>query len=246
MVEAMNDTQTTTNMKVNSSMEKLMERESTHGLMEKSMMGSGKEESKKAMESGKVSLETHTLESGRTVKQMGMVSTHGKMAIVMKVSGGIVLSMAKELISLQTKTLILDSTSLVSLMGLVSTNGRMAVPTLESSKMDSNMEKESGRKQEIKLIVIAMKESMSKTRKMGMEYSTGKVEISIKGTIKKMKEMGMVRCIGLMGLVIKEPGSRGFSMDKVKWYFQMAQSKKGYLKTTSSLELEQLASFHLQ
>ncbi len=86
----MNDIQTITNMKVNSSMEKLMERESIHGLMEKSMMESGKEGLKKAMEFGKVCLETHTLESGRTVKQMGMVSIHGKMEIVMKVSGGIV------------------------------------------------------------------------------------------------------------------------------------------------------------
>jgi hypothetical protein len=81
-----------------------------------------------------------------------------------------------------------------------------------------------------------MMESMSKIRRMDMEYLIGKVVIYIRAVIKMMKEMDMGKCIGLMDHVIKDNGNKEFSMDKEEWYFQMELSKKDYLKIMYLLE----------
>lgn len=90
MEEVMSDILIITNMKGNSKMEKLMEKEFIHGLMEKSMMENGREVSKKVMVYGKDYLEIHILENGKIVKQMGMEFILGRMATVMKGNGEIV------------------------------------------------------------------------------------------------------------------------------------------------------------
>ena len=92
------------------------------------------------------------------------------------------------------------------------------------------MGRANGRRLVIKLIVIAMKVSMFRIKRMDMAYSTGKVEIFIREIIKKMKEMDKGKCSGLMDPVIKELGNKESSMVRVKWYFQMALSRKVCLK----------------
>ncbi len=78
------------------------------------------------------------------------------------------------------------------------------------------MEKANGRRLATKLIVIAMKVNISRIKRMGMAYSTGRVEIFIKVTIKKTREMVMERCSGLMDHHTKEHGSKEFSTVRVK------------------------------
>jgi hypothetical protein len=78
------------------------------------------------------------------------------------------------------------------------------------------MARANGRKQVIKQTVIAIRASTTKIKRMDMAYSIGRVEIYTKGTIKMMKEMALVKCIGLMDLVIKALGNKGFNMAKAR------------------------------
>lgn len=242
----MSDTPTTTSMKESSSMEKRMGKEFTHGLMGRFMTESGREESRRVMECGKVSLEIPTLVNGRTARQMAMECIHGRMETGMRESGGTVSSMGKALTSLPIRTPTQGSTSLGSQTGLVSINGRTAALTLGSSRMDSNMGRGNGRRWEAKLIATAMRESMCRIRRMGMGCSTGRVATSIRETTRRMRGTAMERCTGLMVHATKELGNWGFSMDKAKWCFQMALSRKASLKTMSSLALALPASSHPQ
>ncbi len=78
---------TVTLMKDNFNLAKLMVKESTLGLMVKCMMANGKLESKRATESGEVSMVIHILGNGKIAKLMGMVSIIGRMATDMKENG---------------------------------------------------------------------------------------------------------------------------------------------------------------
>jgi hypothetical protein len=77
-------------MKESSRLVRRMVRESICGQMEKFTMESGRMVSKRAMESGREFLETHTSGSGRIQKLMDMGFTNGRMGISTKESGGTV------------------------------------------------------------------------------------------------------------------------------------------------------------
>ena len=79
--------QITTGMREISLMERHMEREFIHGIMQKSMMENGGMVSRKAMEYGKESLEIHILENGRTVKQKATEYISGRTETDMKENG---------------------------------------------------------------------------------------------------------------------------------------------------------------
>ena len=66
-------------IKVNLTMESLMEKDYINGLMEKFMMENGNMESKKAMEFGKGLIKTHILVNGKTTRQMVTGFINGKM-----------------------------------------------------------------------------------------------------------------------------------------------------------------------
>jgi hypothetical protein len=68
-------------------MVKLTGKVSINGPMVKSMMANGKMELKRDMVSGRVSMVTHTLVSGRIQKLMDMGYINGRMGIGMKESG---------------------------------------------------------------------------------------------------------------------------------------------------------------
>ena len=79
--------QTVISMRVTSRRERLMERAFIIGQMERSMMVNGKMELRKVMACGKVFLETHIWDNGKTVKLMAMESISGKMVIDTKEPG---------------------------------------------------------------------------------------------------------------------------------------------------------------
>jgi hypothetical protein len=72
--------------------------------------------------------------------------------------------------------------------------------------MAKSMVKANGRNKLILTLAIAMKESISWTKRTDRECSNGKVEISIKEIIKMMREMAMEKCFGWMVLCIREFG----------------------------------------
>jgi hypothetical protein len=85
--KAWKSTLTGTSMKEISKKEKLMEKVSTIGLTEKSMMENGKMELKKAMVCGEVYLEIVISDNGKIVKLMDMEFINGRMGIGMKEVG---------------------------------------------------------------------------------------------------------------------------------------------------------------
>lgn len=86
-VEDSNYSQTEINIKVIIRMEKLMEKEHTHGEIMKYMMENGWEDRKTDMGFGREFKETVILGNGKTAKLRGMEFTHGLMEIGMKESG---------------------------------------------------------------------------------------------------------------------------------------------------------------
>jgi hypothetical protein len=104
------------------------------------------------------------------------------------------------------------NTDMGSLRVMVSIDGKMVVSILESFKMDLNMGRASGERMKAST-AISLRETTLMTRNMDLEHFNGKVGTYTKETIRKMKEMAMGRCIGQMGLFIKEIGFKGSSMD---------------------------------
>ena len=147
--KATSDTLMVTNMKVISRMERLTEKESIFGPMEKYMMESGEMESRKDMGYGEEFLEILTLVNGKIAKQMVMVFTNGRMEIVSKVNGEIVSNMVKVPIYSQMVILLLGHTSKENQTGMVSINGSLVLFTSVNLKKVSNMVKENGKNNKI-------------------------------------------------------------------------------------------------
>lgn len=84
---ASNSTAMVINTKENLRMANQRGKESTSGALERYMMGSGNKDSNMVMESGEELTESLTLETGYSLRLMGMASTLGSMEINMKDSG---------------------------------------------------------------------------------------------------------------------------------------------------------------
>lgn len=127
--EASNSSSTETLIWETLRMGELMVRASTNGRMGKSSMENGLMASRMAMESGKESMEIHTLANGKTLKQMAMEFTYGKMEIVTRVNGQPVCAMATVLTSSKMEMPTSASISMGSLKAMDSISGRMATTT---------------------------------------------------------------------------------------------------------------------
>lgn len=99
MAQAMNAFTMEIYMQENMSMDVLMAKESSLGLMEKSTMANGEKDSRKDMASGEALKMTHISDNGKKAKQMDMEFISGKMEIGMKESGDLVLGMETALTS---------------------------------------------------------------------------------------------------------------------------------------------------
>jgi hypothetical protein len=108
---------------------------STIGPTEKSMMASGRRESKMAMACGEEYSVTATWVSGEIVKLMAMVFISGKTEIDMKDHGMTVSSREKDLTSSLMEICFQENISRVNQKVKVYTSGRMVASILVSSKM---------------------------------------------------------------------------------------------------------------
>jgi hypothetical protein len=73
------------------------------------------------------------------------------------------------------------------------------------------MVKVNGRRSTMLRSATTMKESISLTRRMEMEYSPGRVAMCTKVATRTMRGQATERCSGLTGLSTKENGSKVFS-----------------------------------
>lgn len=92
--------------------------------------------------------------------------------------------MVKELKNLLTVIFIKDNIQKESQMVMANIIGVMEVTLKETSKMDSEMVMECGKKAQE--IAINMKVNIMKIKNMDMEYLVGQVEIFIRGIIFKI------------------------------------------------------------
>ena len=132
-------------MKETSKVERLMARASTCGQMEKFTMANGAMESKRATECGEESLVIHSLENGRTQKQMDTVFISGRMEIDLKVSGEPDSKADRAQTYSQMEILLQVHTKVESQMATDNTSGNQKVSTSVNSKTESSMEKANGR-----------------------------------------------------------------------------------------------------
>jgi len=96
------------------------------------------------------------------------------------------------------------------------------------------MERGSGARETMLSSVTCTKGSIKMTRRMAQGRLFGSQGTCIGDATKMMSDMAMVKCFGLMAPVIKESGSKEFSMDSAEWSFQTDGSRKDILKTIST------------
>ena len=187
--KAMNATPTTTPTSANSS-QNLGEKACTNGAMAKFTTASGTKASNMAMESGKASMETAILASGRIPELTATVSILGATVTATKVSGNNASSTEMALTFSPTETSILAITRTENLMATGSTSGQTEAVTLGTSKTDSNMAKGSGNRRKEQSVILT-KANTTTTSNKAKASSGGPVAMSILAGTKTMKETVM-------------------------------------------------------
>src|SRR3712207_5923558 len=101
-------------------------------------------------------------------------------------------------ISLRMEINTLDSITTVIQMGLVSISGLMEIHMLDSSRMESSMERVNGARNRLmdSNLIISMKENMRMIRKTGMVNFNGNLVTDRKVITRRIKDKVMVRCSG--------------------------------------------------
>ena len=217
---------------VNLNMGEHMVKEYTLGRTEKYTMANGTRVLSKAMVSGKEFLKTHILESGKIQKHMVTECTPGLTEIVMKDSGICVSSTAKEQTHSQMVRATTVNTQTENLMARESTPGRMALITLAILCVVSSTGKVNGRAPKTTSSAIHMRETIRTTSSMEKEYIPGRAATYTRVTTTKMRDMATAKCCGLTDLFTRVSGSKEFKMAWEELFFQTANLRKVFLKTT--------------
>jgi hypothetical protein len=136
MEMGMRDTLLEIYIKASSKMERLMVEESTSGGMEKFMMVSGTEESRKARDFGRTQKEITTLESGRTRRPMDLGFIYGRMETSTKGNGSTSWSMDEGQRLLEMEISTVETTTKVLQTVKEPTNGRMGESMWVTSSKD--------------------------------------------------------------------------------------------------------------
>jgi len=105
---------------------------------------------------------------------------------------------------------------MANLITMDNISGATAASTWDSSRTDSNTEKENGRKHRTLSYAIITRASTLWIRKMDTECFHGKVATSTKATIKMTRETAMGKCSGLMVPCTREFGSKESSTEWVR------------------------------
>jgi len=191
---------TATLTKENSPAAKLMAKEHTSGGTERSMTASGTRDRSRATESGKVSMETPILDSGKIARLKAMGSMSGLMAIGMRESGISASGMAMERTFLLMGIITPGSMRKEGQVDSASTNGQMEILTRVNFNLDRNMEKVNGRKDhQMRLIRIDSINTMvitKWTRSTALVLLYGSQEMCTKVTITTMSDKAMEQCNG--------------------------------------------------
>jgi hypothetical protein len=210
--EAMNFSPMATLIKENSPGAKLTAKEPTSGGMEKSMTASGTRDRRKAMESGRASMGTPILDSGKIARLKAMGYMSGLMETGMRESGISALDMGMELTFLLMGIITPGSMSMESHVDSASTNGQMEILTRVNSNLDKNMEKVNGRKDHqmrlIRIDSINMMDITKWTRSMALVLLYGSQGMCIKVTIITMSVKAMEQCSGQIKVSSRATGSR--------------------------------------
>jgi hypothetical protein len=101
---------------------------------------------------------------------------------------------------------------------LASINGKMEVFIWESLKKGSNMARVNGKKILTPKFAIITRVVTTGTRRMDMEYSSGKVVMYSEAITGMMSEMVTEKCFGLMVPSIKVSGGKEFSMASARCF----------------------------
>ena len=77
---------------------------------------------------------------------------------------------------------------------------------------------------------INIKDNINKIKNKDKEYLFGKMVTYIKEIIQMTREMDMVKCIGMMGVIIKGNGKMEYKMVMVRFMCQDKDLKEVYFK----------------
>jgi len=171
------------------------------------------------MEFGEAFKEILSLVNGRIVKLKDMEYILGLMVIGMKVSGRNALEMVMVLIFLQMEISIQVNIKMENLKVLECINGQMEIRTKVSLRMEWNMVKVDGVKQQKKMIQkedkILTKDTFLKIKNMVMENSNGIQAIFTEVITMKMNDKDMVKWFGLMVVLIMDIGKTACNTELV-------------------------------
>ena len=210
----------------------------THGQMERYTKENGAVDSRKAKASGRVSTATRILESGASQKLPAMACICGRMATGSKVNGKIALNMDKVQIYSPTETASQAHMSWASQKVQANTSGRILASTLESSRMVSSTERESGRSDLTIKPVTCTRVLIKTIKRTAWECSRGSRATSIGDATRMTSGTAMARCTGKMAPVIRVSGIKAFKMASVRWNFQTVALKKETSKIIHSRALQ--------